>query len=160
MTLAATTATDTLQLTHHYAATREQVYMAWANPDALGQWFGPRSHKCKVETFNLTEGGNYQIRMIPISEDADCGNDSTQDSICAGQFVQIIPSEKIVMTFSWIENAPEIGDTLLTIEFFDVDGETDLVITHERLPDDEGLRTAHASGWQGSMECLEEFLQA
>jgi len=159
MTLAATTAPETLQLKHHYPATREQVYAAWTDPEALGQWFGPHSHQCKVEKFNLTEGGEYEIRMIPVSEDADCGGDTTKDSICAGQFVQIIPSEKIVMTFNWIENAPDIGETLLTVEFIESNGGTELVLTHERLPDDEGLRNAHASGWQGSMECLEEYLQ-
>jgi len=158
MTLAATTATETLVLKHHYPYSCEQVYAAWSDPQALGQWFGPHSHQCKVEQFNLSEGGDYKIRMIPISEDTDCGGDPTADSVCAGQFVQIAPNEKIVMTFGWIENAPDIGETLLTVEFIENNGGTDLVMTHERLPD-EALRNAHASGWQGSMECLEEYLQ-
>lgn len=159
MTVAAQTATETLVLRHHYEANPEQVFRAWSDPNALGEWFGPHSHKCKVEKYDFREGGDYQIRMIPVSEDADCAGDTTQDSVCAGKFVQIIPSEKIVMTFNWIENGADMGDTLLTIEISPGKGGTDLVLTHERLPNQE-LYEAHKGGWEGTLECLEAFLTA
>lgn len=159
MTAAAQTATETLVLRHHYAASPKQVFSAWSDPNALGEWFGPHSHKCKVEKYNFVEGGDYQIRMIPVGEDADCAGDATQDSVCAGKFVQVIAPEKIVMTFNWIENGADMGETLLTIEMFAAKAGTDLVLTHERLPNQE-LYEAHKGGWEGSLECLEEFLTA
>jgi len=48
---------------------------------------------------------------------------------------------------------------LLTVELFDNHGETDLRLTHERLPSEEA-RQAHRGGWQGTLECLEEFLRS
>ncbi|MDH5447116.1 MAG: SRPBCC domain-containing protein [Gammaproteobacteria bacterium] len=159
MALAAQQAQETVQLQHTYKATPEQVFTAWCKPEALGQWFGPHSHRCKVEKFDFTEGGQYQIRMIPIGEDADCEGDSTQDSICAGEFVEIIENQRIVMSFDWIENGAPLGDSLLTIEL-EPDGDgTKLTLIHERLPDEQ-IRNAHASGWQGSLECLQDYLSA
>lgn len=150
-------AQDTLQLRHQYTATIEQVFTAWSNPEILGQWFGPHSHNCKVEKYDFIVGGGYQIRMIPIVEDADCEGDTTQDSICAGQFVEIIPNKKIAMTFDWIENGAEMGETLLTIELQSVGDKTELTLTHERIPDEQ-VRNSHQGGWEGTLECLEEYL--
>lgn len=157
MALAAQQAQETVRLQHMYDATPEQVFNAWANPEALGKWFGPHSHRCRVEKFDFTEGGKYQVRMIPVGEDADCEGDPTQDSVCAGEFVEIVPNQRIVMTFDWIENGAPLGDSLLTIEIQPVGNQTELKLTHDRLPDEQ-IREAHESGWQGSLECLEEFL--
>ena len=142
---------------HQYDATPEQVFNAWANPEALGKWFGPHSHKCKVEKYEFFEGGQHQIRMIPTGADADYEGDTMQDSVCAGQFVEIVPNQRIIMTFDWIENGTPMGDSLLTIELLPLGGKTRLTLTHERLPDEQ-VRDAHESGWQGSLECLEEYL--
>lgn len=157
MALAAQQAQETVQLQHLYNATPEQVFAAWRNPEALGKWFGPHSHNCKVEKFDFTEGGEYQIRMIPTSEETDCAGDTSQDSVCAGQFVEIIPNQRIAMTFDWIENGAPLGDSLLTIVLEPVSAKTRLTLTHERLPDEQ-LRKAHEGGWQGSLECLEVYL--
>ena len=157
MALAAQQAQETVRLQHTYDATPEQVFAAWANPEALGKWFGPHSHTCKVEVFEFREGGRYQVRMVPTGKDADCEGDPTNDSVCAGQFVEIIPNQRIVMTFDWIENGAPLGDSLLTIELSEDGDKTRLSLVHERLPDEQ-LRDAHESGWQGSLECLEEYL--
>ena len=62
------------------------------------------------------------------------------------------------MTFTWIENGGDIGETLLTIELRAKRGGTELQLMHERIPTEE-MRQAHTGGWQGSLECLEEYLQ-
>lgn len=156
---AATTASETLQLKHHLNASPEQVFAAWSKPEALNQWFGPHSHNCKVETFEFKTGGKYQIRLIPTGDvdDPDCHGDTSQDSVCAGEFVKISEPNRIVMTFNWIENGADMGDTLLSIEIMQANDGTDLVLTHEKIPSEE-LREAHQGGWQGSLECLEEFI--
>jgi uncharacterized protein YndB with AHSA1/START domain len=159
MASVAETAVSTVKLTHVYQASPHQVFNAWSDPEALGQWFGPHSHKCLIEKYDFRQNGEYQIRMVPVAEDTDCAGDSSQDSVCAGTFVEIIPEERIVMTFGWIENGGDIKDTLLTIELNATHDGTELVLTHERLPNKEAC-DAHRGGWQGSLECLEEFLTA
>lgn len=160
MALAVENPSETVQLRHHYNAPREQVFRAWTDPEALGQWFGPQSHTCKVEKLDVREGGDYQLRLIPTdeNEDSDCGGNASADSICAGTFVSIQAPEKLVMTFGWIQNGADISDTLISVRFVEADGGTDLVLTHERLPTEE-MRQAHAGGWQSSLECLETFLR-
>lgn len=161
MALAAQQAMETVRLQQQYKATPEQVFAAWCDPEALGKWFGPHSHSCKVEKYDFTEGGQYQIRMVPTGEveDPDCEGDTTEDSVCAGQFVEIVDNKRIVMSFDWIENGAPLGDSLLTIELEPVGDQTRLTLTHERLPDEQ-LRNAHQGGWQGSLECLEEYLSS
>ena len=72
MSTVAEAITETVKVKHQYTATPQQVFAAWSNPEALGQWFGPHSHKCKVEKYDFRVDVEYQIRMIPInSEDSD-----------------------------------------------------------------------------------------
>ena len=80
-----------------------------------------------------------------------------QKTINVGEFVEIVPNSRIIMTFTWIENGGDIGETVLSIELFAQGNGTELVLTHERLPDDE-VRAAHQGGWQSTLECLEEYL--
>lgn len=157
MTLAAQTASDVVQCKHHLNHPIEKVFAAWSQPEALGQWFGPHSHKCKVEKYDFSEGGSYQIRMIPLQQDTDCAGEAGEDSVCAGQFIKINSPHVIIMSFNWIEGGADMGDTLLTVEFNDNNGRTDIVLTHEKIPSEE-LRQAHQDGWTGSLECLDEYL--
>ena len=157
MTQAAETITETLQLKHHYQARPEQVFSAWSNAEVLGQWFGPQSHQCKVEKYDFNQGGKYRIRMIPLNEDHSCSGEANEDSVCAGQFVEIKHNEKIIMTFNWVEGGADMGETLLSIELTEKNKGTELVLTHERLPNND-LRNAHEEGWTSSLECLDTFL--
>ena len=157
MTQTAEVISETLQLKHHYQASPEQVFSAWKNAEVIGQWFGPQSHQCKVEKYDFTKNGEYQIRMIPLSDDHNCSGDKNEDSVCAGQFVEIEQNKKIIMTFNWIEGGADMGDTLLSIELATKDNGTELVLTHERLPNQD-LREAHEEGWSSTLECLDTFL--
>ena len=108
---------------------------------------------------DVREGGEYRIRMIPTgAKDPECGGDTSQDSICGGKYLSLIVPEKIVMSFSWLENGSDIGDTTLTIELFAANGGTDLVLTHTGLPDEEAIQ-AHSHGWTGTLQGLAEFMQ-
>lgn len=157
MSTAAEVATETVKVNHQYDFPVNQVFAAWTNPEALGKWFGPQSHKCVIEKYEFQINGNYQIRMIPLVEDTDCDGDPNADSVCAGTFIEIIPNRKIAMTFGWIENGGDIGNTLLTIEFKETNGATEVSLLHERLPNKPSA-DAHRGGWEGTLVCLEEFL--
>lgn len=157
MSTAAEVATETVKVTHQYDFPVNQVFAAWTNPEILGQWFGPHSHRCVVEKYEFQINGKYQIRMIPVSEDTDCAGDSSEDSVCAGSFVEIVPDKKIVMTFGWIENGGDIDNTLLSVTFNESGDGTEITLLHERLPN-KPAADAHRGGWEGTLECLEEFL--
>ncbi len=157
MTVAAQAATDVVTLQHHYKFGIDQVFAAWSSPEALAKWFGPHSHNSTIEKYDFNTGGKYQIRMVPTGKDSDCTDEADEDSVCAGSFVEIDVANRIVMTFGWIEGGANMGETLLTAEFAEVDGGTEITLTHEKIPSEE-LRQAHMGGWQGTLECLQEYL--
>jgi uncharacterized protein YndB with AHSA1/START domain len=126
MASVAETVNEAVRLTRHYRATREHVFAAWTELNALAQWFGTHSHKATAEQFDLREGGTYRIPMTPVTEDHDCGAGSNEDSVCTGRFVQILPPQKLVLTFAWAENGMDIGETLLTIELSEARGGSDI----------------------------------
>jgi len=157
VTAATEIANDTVQLKRVYQATAEEVYQAWINPDALNKWFGPASHTSKVEKMDLREGGGYQIRMIPVVDDHSCTGDASEDSVCAGQYIKIIPNKTLVMTFNWIEGGEDMGETLLSIDINTTDNGTEVSLTHERIPSSD-LCKAHQDGWESTLVCLDEFI--
>lgn len=157
MDLAATNANEMVALTRHFAAAPATVFDAWADPGALEQWFGPPSHRCVVEQYEFRAGGRYRIRMVPTGEDPDCSGDPSADSICAGEFLTVDRPRSLAMTFTWVENGADIGETVLTVELREAGSGTELTLTHERLLD-AGIRDAHRGGWEGTLECLGQFL--
>ncbi len=58
-------------------------------------------------------------------------------------------------TWRW-EAEPELGETLVTVEFLDREGSTEVVLTHEFLPT-EKARGDHKKGWHG---CLDRLARA
>lgn len=157
MALAAHDASETVRLQHHFKAAPQQVFDAWSSQHAMAQWFGPQSHRCRIEHYDFRVGGAYRIRMIPTADDADCAGDAGKDSVCAGEFVEIDAPRRIVMTFSWVENGADVGETILSVEFYASGDGTDLVLVHERLPSD-GLRNAHRGGWESTLASLQAHL--
>lgn len=157
MELASEVATEVVRLKQHYKHDLDTVFNAWMDAEILGKWFGPHSHNCNIEKWEPVVGGQFQIRMKPVAEDHDCEGDSNGDSVCAGEFVEVEAGKTLAMTFNWIENGADIGDSLLTIEFSESNGGTDVTLSHERIPTKQ-LRKAHEGGWKGTLECLQEHL--
>jgi len=73
-----------------------------------------------------------------------------------GIYWEVIPPEKLVFTWKWEEH-PEMEDTLVTLEFLDRGGATELVLVHERLPD-EKMRDEHKKGWNGCLDRLAKYV--
>ncbi len=145
-----------LQIKRTYKATREQVFRAWTNPEALKKWFGPSDDfKTPVAEVDLKVGGTYRLQMIaPNGESHGVG----------GVYREINSPEKLVFTWMWEEGVSCDGgppeppvETLVTVEFFECGEETEIVLTHERLPNVES-RDKHKEGWDGCLARLEQGL--
>ena len=48
-------------------------------------------------------------------------------------------------------------ETLVTLEFTDQDGATDVRLTHEMLPS-ENACDLHRQGWSSSLDCLNQLM--
>lgn len=86
-------------------------------------------------------GGSYRIDM-----------DQADGTVVAhvGKYVEIEPPRRLV--FTGASPAPQRGDALVTIEFIESDGATEISLTHEQLA--EFMTQAHAGDWIGAFETL------
>jgi len=147
MATAAAPQATSLEVRRTFAAPREKVFRAWTDPKTLKEWFGPPGFKTTVADVDLRVGGKFRLTL----------EKPTGEVVTAfGTFREIRKSERVVCTWNWDYN--DIGDTILTLEFNDAGGETELILTHERFQNTE-QRDAHNMGWTGCFDRLEEFLR-
>lgn len=140
----------TLQLSHNYKTSRDKVFQAWTKQEQLRQWWGPEGFRTTIDRMDVVEGGLYRFIMHAPNGD---------NHIIGGNYVEIIPNEKLVFTWKWEHDGGEQEDTLVTIEFFEQDRETKLVITHENFSTMEQAEN-HNKGWSSSLEAsLKKYLE-
>jgi uncharacterized protein YndB with AHSA1/START domain len=79
-----------------------------------------------------------------------------------GRYLEITPPERLVFTMGW-EDFPTVHmnreATTVTVEFHELDGETEVVLTHERQPN-RRIRVFHRFGWKGSLRKLGALLES
>jgi uncharacterized protein YndB with AHSA1/START domain len=137
-----------LQVKRTFAAPRERVYRAWTDAKQFALWFHPTTDYTTVITrLDLRVGGAYALEMHHKG-----GNVHT----LRGTYKEVQPPEKLVFTWCWQreELAPE---TLVTVEFRDLGGSTEICLTHSNFTNPED-RNKHNEGWTGCFGQLESYL--
>ena len=137
-----------LTLTRNFNASLERVYGAFAESAQFARWFGPQG--CTVEDCDWTPEVGRPWRLVILHGDGDANP-------VGGVFREVVPGERLVLTWAW-ENTQYAGlETLVTLEFKALGDMTELTLTHEWLADDLA-RERHSKGWSSSFECLAELL--
>lgn len=140
----------TLKLRRTFQAPRERVFRAWTDPKELALWFAPAPDcTTRVPELDLKVGGRYKVEIHHKG-----GNVNK----VGGTYREIKPPEKIVFTWCWEHDATQ-HESLVTIEFLDLGPATEVLLTHERLPNVEE-RNKHEQGWTGCLTQLAEYFQA
>lgn len=143
--------TDTgtsLRLTRVVKADRDRVFEAWTVPDHLRRWACPEGSQVEDAYVDLTEGGRYRIRMR---------GPEGQVHTAFGVYREIDRPNKLVYTWDWEEKDHQVGETLVTVEFNDLGGSTEVVLTHELFPNAEAMK-AHSEGWNSCLDRFERLL--
>jgi len=138
-----------LILRRSYPHSRDRVFDAFANPGALEQWFSPAPDiPTKVIDFDFRLGGRYRIGFtLP---------DGIRNSV-SGEFTRIERPTQLCFTWCWDKPDPHAGvNTLVTINFVDNDGATEIVVIHKM--EDAEMRSRHSVGWLGALERLQGWL--
>lgn len=121
--------------------TRDELFEAFSNPEIMSKWFYPYDEMW-VEVSNTFEvGGEYVLKIHNKDDDI---------FIHEGEYKEIMPPEKLV--FTW--NSALVQNTIVTIEFKELDSGTELTLTHELLPTEEEVER-HKAGWQSVLNRLE-----
>ena len=135
-----------LRLERTFEARREEVFDAWTNPEVLRRWWaaGPDWDTPLAEV-DLREGGRYRLTM----RDPESGDAHT----VGGVYREVQRPERLVYTWAWEGDSSESSETVVTVEFTDRDGATDVVLAHEGFSSDES-RGMHEHGWVAVLENL------
>jgi uncharacterized protein YndB with AHSA1/START domain len=101
----------------------------------------------RLAEIDLRVGGAYRIEMK--------GPDGSEFRVF-GTYREIDPPRRLVYTWS-SETSADVVDTLVTVEFHDRNGSTEVVLRHDGLPTEQS-RARHTQGWNGSLLKLAEIL--
>lgn len=123
-------------------ASAEVLFDAFLDPYALSEWMRPGTIRSAVATVEPRVGGRYEVIM-----QAESGPIPH-----TGVYRLIDRPRRLV--FTW--HSPNTGttETLVTVDFVAATNGTEVVVTHELLP--EAARPAHSRGWTSGLEHLDE----
>jgi len=127
------------------AASAEDLFDAWLDPEALAQWMRPGTIQSTVARVEPRVGGSYEITMQAASGPI----------VHKGVYRAIDRPRRLV--FTWITAFTENQETLVTVDFIRLGQRTEVVVTHEQLP--ESARPSHHKGWTSGLEHLDEACQ-
>ena len=135
---------EVLQLKRVLPVSRERVFAAWIDPKKLKLWWGPGEVECLDAEVDLRVGGRYKILLK---------GESNQPFSVSGEYKEISEPQKLVFTWDWDDAEMSVGETLVTLKLSEVDGQTELELTHERFPT-QNDRDNHEGGWTSLLEKL------
>lgn len=142
---------ETIILRHTFNASPEKVFAAWTDPAKMAKWFGSSKDGAEIHELNLTKGGRYRLTML--------GDDGIKYPL-SGTINELDAPHKLIMTFQWAKNDKIENwdnETILTIEFNEVDGKTELTYTHEHLFD-KRAKLVHTVAARASFAKLEQLI--
>jgi uncharacterized protein YndB with AHSA1/START domain len=148
------------RLSWHLNASRDLVYRALLDADAVAQWKVPQGMTCHVHEFDGREGGTFRISLTYDAKDHQ-GKTSAHTDTYHGRFVRLVPNELVVEADEFETDDPGLrGEMTISIRLSDAaQGGTDLLAVHEGLP--EGLSVeANEEGWRQSLGRLANLVES
>lgn len=140
----------TLRLERTIRVPRDKVFAAWTTAETLARWFGPtEAYTIVVHALDARPGGEYRFEMV------HAGGNRHQ---VHGVYREVVSPSRISFTWTW-DDKPELGETLVTVEFAAEGVHTRLLLTHELFPSTE-VRDNHNMGWTGGLDHLVALLEA
>ena len=131
----------TVNVRREIAAPAAELFDAWLDPAKLALIMRPGDAKRADVKLDARVGGEFEIVMHTPNGDVPH----------TGSYQEITRPRRLV--FTW--NSPYAGNhgSLVTVDFNAKGRNTEIVITHERLPSEEMVK-AHSGGWSSILELL------
>ncbi len=137
-----------LTMDRTYKASKQLVYEAWITRDALTEWFAPtKEMSTVVHQLEPEVGGHYRIEML---------EPNGMSHVMHGEYIALNPFDQIVFTWEWESDEMQIN-SLVTIDLSDVDGATNMILTHDQLGSQVSV-DMHMEGWTGCVAQLDAFM--
>jgi uncharacterized protein YndB with AHSA1/START domain len=121
------------------------VYRAWSDPALARRWSWGAEYETLSVELDCRTGGVWK----QVIRNRTTGETWSFD----GVFQEVEPLRRLVHTFFWRgDRGQEEGPSLVTIEFAERGGETEVVLTHRQVEAShvDGTRT----GWEGVLAAV------
>ncbi len=125
-----------VDVTVRIAAPPSLVFRYFVDPERMRTWMG-----VTVDA-DARPGGHYRV-------------DVTGEAVAVGEFVEVVPDERIVWTWGWEGDAHGVPPGSTTVEVsLTADGDATIVrLRHLGLPDADAV-ARHRTGWTHYVERL------
>jgi uncharacterized protein YndB with AHSA1/START domain len=87
------------------------------------------------------------------------GHLETVSAGLVGEFREVTPPQRIVYTWRWVEGVPDTRESLVTVEFRELGGRTEVVLLHDHFAG-PGPVDMYDTGWRSGLEKLRSFLRS
>ena len=139
-------------------ATKQKIYNAFTDKDALEFWLAPNVMIGKIHDFNLKVGGGYNMSLFYIDKET-AGKTSGNEDRFSAKFVELKPYEKIVQTINFQSDKSEFTNemtmevSLETVE----NNSTKVTIVFKNIPTGIDPKD-NETGTEQSLEKLARYL--
>ena len=140
------TTAPTVQIRRRVKATAAEIFQLWTQPDMMVRWMSPFPGPVDCQArCDPRPGGTFSLVM------------STKDAKreVSGTYLEVDRPHKLV--FTWTGPLTNHVNTLVTLELHPRGAETDLILTHERLPN-SAIVEGHTRGWGNILDHLAETI--
>jgi uncharacterized protein YndB with AHSA1/START domain len=141
-------------------ASREALYRAFLDSEALSVWLAPEGMTGKVHEFEGRVGGGYRMSLYyPPSEQVYRGKTSEREDRFTARFVELTPSSRIVEAITFDSEDPAFsGEMTMVVTFEEKDGGTEVTFMFENIP--PGIRPEdNDAGTRSTLEKLARFVE-
>lgn len=141
-------------------ASKEAIYKAFTDPNALAEWLAPGEMVGKIRNFESKVGGGYEMSLFyPDREDKTKGKTSGNEDRYTAKFIKLTPFEKIVQGITFDTSDPDLSGEMLMDVTLEPNGEwTNVVIEFRNIP--KGINPKdNELGTELSLDKLVKFLK-
>jgi glutathione S-transferase len=133
-----------LHVSRFIRAPRERVFQAWTSADLRRKWWvAPQglSH-CEIDA---RVGGRYCMKQVGGCDD-EPELDPNYEWVMQGEFLEVDPPKRLVFTWQVNHVNEPAGREVVTIEFSEASGGTEVSLTHEGILSDR-IHQGTEKGW-------------
>jgi uncharacterized protein YndB with AHSA1/START domain len=134
------------EITQSIKASRRKAYSAWTNPKLAKKFAAPPGCTANSVKIDFKVGGKYAIAM------------KTPHGVMknSGEFLEIIPNQKMIQTFIW--DAPDTEMNVIVIEFADR-GKNAVITLKGHGFSVKGEASGNREGWKASLKQFADYFE-